>query len=62
MKEKGVLRSEEILRRMTSINCNVKLKSKKESLQFIKERYEQLKLEGEIQTPEFKMLKKLLGK
>lgn len=47
---------------MTSINCGLKLKSKKESLQAMKERFEQLKTDKKTQTPEFKMLKKILEK
>jgi hypothetical protein len=40
----------------------VKLRSKEESLRLMKERYEQLKLDGKLSSPEGKMLKKLLEK
>lgn len=53
-------RSAGILKKMTLINCGVSLKSKKESLQAMKERFEQLKTDKKTQNPEFKMLKKIL--
>jgi hypothetical protein len=46
---------------MTSTN-SLKPKTKKESLLDMKERFEQLKLDKKTNSPEFKMLKKLLGK
>jgi hypothetical protein len=46
---------------MTSIN-SLKPKSKKESLLDMGERFEQLQLDKKTNSPEFKMLKKLLEK
>lgn len=53
----GFNRSVELLRKMHQPNCGVKLKSKDESLDFLKEQYEQLKSQKKDETLEAKLLK-----
>lgn len=47
---------------MTSINCGLKLKSPKESLLAIRERMEQLELDGKQSSTEWKSLNAILKK
>lgn len=52
-----MVHAEEILKRMYAVNYTLKVKTKKESFEFMIEKYEQYKLEGKVHLTEAKLLK-----
>ena len=53
----GFERTVDLLRKMHSPNCGVKFKSKKESLQYMLEKYEEYRVRGEDDETKARLLK-----
>jgi hypothetical protein len=56
----GNTRAIKILNKMRNRNCGIRLRDKKASKEFLRERYEQLKLEGREQTKECDFIRYVL--